>query len=164
MQRTKFAQFTVIIKQLEQLGLKKNNNTETDVTMLRGRHIGYRGSRRTSVNKCEAKLAPLAYFPKVNRRRHNHTFICMQTDNTNTFLAFGQVTDNLWSLMLLSCLCMKVDAHNSPHSQSVTMNHMLSSLMLLVSGVYNAIKKVRRIESLGILFTNNTWHGIDFNQ
>ena len=90
--------------------------------------------------------------------------VCLQKDNTNTFLAFGQVTDNLWSLMLLSCLCMKVDARYSPHSQLVTMNHMLSPLMLLVSGVYNAIKKVRRIESWGILFTNNTWHGIDFNQ
>lgn len=36
--------------------------------------------------------------------------------------------------------------------------------MLLVSGVYNAIKKVRGFESQGILFTNNTLHGIDFNQ
>lgn len=36
--------------------------------------------------------------------------------------------------------------------------------MLFVSGVYNAIKKVWRIESRGILFANNTLHGIDFNQ
>lgn len=86
----------------------------------------------------------------------------MKTDNTNTFLAFGQITDNLWLLMLLSCWCMKVDARNSPCSHSV--NHMLGPLMLLVSGVYNAIKKVWSIESRGILFTNNAWHGIDFNQ
>lgn len=167
----KFAQFTVIIKQLKQLGSKeKLTDTKTEVTMVRESHIGYRRSRRTSVNKPKtwAKANPrsLASLPKANSHthRHNQTLICMKTDNTNTFLAFGQVTDNLWPLMLLSCWCTKVDARNSPCSHSVTMNHTLGPLMLLVSGVYNAIKKVWSIESRGILFTNNTWHGIDFNQ
>lgn len=50
-QRTKFAQFKVIIKQLEQFGSKKKTtNTEIEVTVVRGRHIGYRGSWRTSAN------------------------------------------------------------------------------------------------------------------
>lgn len=88
----------------------------------------------------------------------------MQTVNTNKFLAFGQAIDNLWLLMPLSLWHMQVDACNSPCSQSVTMNHMLRPLMPLVSGVCDAIKKVRRIESRGILFTNNTLHGIDFSQ
>lgn len=36
--------------------------------------------------------------------------------------------------------------------------------MLLVSGSDKAIRKVRSIESRRILFSNNSWHGIDFNQ
>lgn len=36
--------------------------------------------------------------------------------------------------------------------------------MLLVSSTDKAIRKVRSIESRRILFSNNSWHGIDFNQ
>lgn len=115
--RTKFAQFSVIIKQLKPIGSKpKITDSKIEVTVVRE---ATGGPGVTSVNKSKmwAKASPrsLACLPKVNSHthKHNHTFICMQTDNTNTFLAFGQATDNLWSLMLLSCRCMKVDARNS---------------------------------------------------
>lgn len=61
--RTKFARFTVIIKQLKQLRSKQEmTDTQIKVPVVRESHTGYRRSRRTSVNNPNmwAKARPQA--------------------------------------------------------------------------------------------------------